>query len=367
MKIPRWSFYGILMPLVLAGAGWSGGIWWLWASAAPSESVGIKIRITVPDGTPMQIIGEELEAAGVIRSSLALRIWLQWLGLKEGKSAGLQAGTYDFVTDKSLSDIVTQMQKGQPLETSFTIPEGWSIAQMANYFEKQGFFSAKDFIEAANNQSTIRSRNWLPSGTLSLEGFLYPDTYQLPPADIKPDRVIEVMLSQFEQVALPVYNASQEKSSKVSISLKDWVTFASIVEKEAVLDKERPLIAGVFWQRLKRKMPLGSDPTVEYGLGIQQTPEKPLTLAQVRTASPYNTYINQGLPPAAIAAPSLKSLQAVLKPETTDYLYFVARYDGSHTFSRTLDEHEKAQRQIGEQIDEQVKKQSEKTTLPKQQ
>jgi len=358
MKSPRWFFYGMILPAVLLSAGWGGGIWWLWASAAPNDAVGSKIRLTIPDGTPMQVIGAELEASGVIRSSLALRIWLQWLGLKEGNSKALQAGTYDFTTDRPLSEIVTQMQTGQPLETRFTIPEGWSIAQMANYFEQQGFFAAKDFIAAANNRNIISERKWLPSDTPSLEGFLFPDTYQLAQAEIKPERVIEIMLDQFEQVALPLYQENQQNSGKIALSLKDWVTLSSIVEKESVLDQERAVIAGVFTQRLKRNMRLEADPTVEYGLGIKQTPEKPLTLAQVRTPSPYNTYVNQGLPPGAIASPSLKSLKAVLEPDRTEYLFFVARYDGSHVFSRTLSEHEKAQNEIGDR----VKKQSEKPT-----
>jgi UPF0755 protein len=121
---------------------------------------------------------------------------------------------------------------------------------------------------------------------------------------------------------------------------------ASIVEREAAVPEERALIAGVFLNRLKKGMPLGADPTVEYALNIQQTPDRRLTLAEVRTPSPYNTYLTPGLPPGPIASPGLASLKAVLEPEETDYLYFVARYDGTHVFSKTLAEHEAAQRQI---------------------
>lgn len=124
------------------------------------------------------------------------------------------------------------------------------------------------------------------------------------------------------------------------------MTLASIVEKESVVDEERGTIAGVFTNRLEQNIPLGADPTVEYGLGITQTPEQPLTWAQVGTPSPYNTYINPGLPPTPIASPGSASLEVTLNPEATEYLFFVARYDGTHVFSRTLAEHEAAKNAI---------------------
>lgn len=147
------------------------------------------------------------------------------------------------------------------------------------------------------------------------------------------------MLGQFERVALPEYEETQPPEP---MTLHEWVTLGSIVEKEAVVPEERGTIAGVFWQRLRTGMNLGADPTVEYALGIRQTVDTPLTLAQVAVDSPYNTYRNPGLPPTAIASPGLASLQATLAPEETPYLYFVARYDGTHFFSRTLAEHEAA-------------------------
>jgi UPF0755 protein len=135
---------------------------------------------------------------------------------------------------------------------------------------------------------------------------------------------------------LPAY---QKQQNQTNLNLKQWVTLASIVEKEAAVPSERSRIAGVFTSRLQKGMRLESDPTVEYGLGIRQTADKPLTFAQVKIASPYNTYLNPGLPPGPIAAPGLASLEATLNPEKTDYLYFVARYDGTHVFTRTLNEH----------------------------
>jgi UPF0755 protein len=309
---------------------------------------------------PMQVIGQELESTGVIRSSFALRLWLQWLAVKDGDTRPLRAGTYEFTLNQPLSKVVTQMQESKPQEVRFTIPEGWSIPQMAEYFEQKGHFPAKDFIDATGKNGLSR-KAWLPTDAPSLEGFLFPDTYQLPPTEITPERVIDLMLNRFEEVALPLYKTNQQSNSKTPLSLAEWVILSSIVEKEAVIAKERKLIAGVFTQRLKRNMRLESDPTVEYGLKIKQTKEQPLTIAQVKTPSPYNTYLNAGLPPGAIAAPGLSSLEAVLDPDATAYLFFVARYDGSHIFSRTLAEHNKAV----SQVDARVNQQTEQTGQPR--
>ncbi len=354
-KSSNWLFYGVAIPLTLLVTGVISSSWWLWASAAPSN-FGAKIRLTISDGTPTQAIAQELEAAGVIRSSLALRLWIFWQSLRSSESVALRSGTYDFVTTQSLPEVVAQIQTAKSTEVRFTIPEGWSIAQMADLFEKQGFFAAKDFIAAAQRTSPLR-RPWLPEDIPSLEGFLFPDTYQILPSEATPDRIIDLMLDRFEQVALPVYKENQTGKPKVKVSLKDWVTLASIVEKESVIESERRIISGVFWNRLKKNMRLEADPTVEYGLNIKQTPENPLTLEQVRTASPYNTYLNEGLPPGAIASVGLASLKATLDPANTDYLFFVAKYDGSHVFSRNLEDHEKALQAIDKKIQQKTPKQ----------
>jgi UPF0755 protein len=354
-KSPNWLFYGVAIPLTIAFTGLVGSSWWIWASAAPS-SFGAKVRLTISDGMPTQAIAQELESAGIIRSSLALRIWLAWQSMRGSEAVALRSGTYDFATNQSLTEIVAQIQTAKSTEVRFTVPEGWSIAQMADLFEKQGFFAAKDFIAAAQRTSP-RRRTWLPDDLPSMEGFLFPDTYQILPSEATPDRIIDLMLDRFEQVALPVYQANQSGKPRVKIGLKDWVTLASIVEKEAVIDAERRVISGVFWNRLRKNMRLESDPTVEYGLNIKQTPENPLTLEQVRTASPYNTYLNEGLPPGAIASVGLASLKATLDPASTDYLFFVAKYDGSHVFSKTLEDHERALQAIDKKIQQKAPKQ----------
>ena len=352
-RISKWSFYLLLLPAVLGIFAWQGWAWWSWASGPPltesssspdstSTAASNKtVRIQIPPGTAAQQIGQDLEGAGLIRSATAWNLWTRWLSW-QNRQGGFQAGTYELSPTQPLPAIADKIWSGEVVQASFTIPEGWSLQQMAAYFESQGFFKAQDFLTAAS-QMPQNQYPWLPPGLPYLEGFLYPDTYQLSNDQIAPQAVLQQMLTRFEQVALPLYQQNQQQTQ---LSLLEWVTLASIVEREAVIPSERPRIAGVFTQRLQQDIPLGADPTVEYGLGIQQTPDQPLTLAQVNTASPYNTYLNPGLPPTPIGSPGLASLEATLKTEKTDYLYFVARYDGTHVFSRTLAEHEAAQAQI---------------------
>ncbi|WP_041619088.1 endolytic transglycosylase MltG [Stanieria cyanosphaera] len=348
------SILGLLILVTGIGIG-LGWLWWR-SQIAPSatqqqnNSSLEPIQFTVSPGTAGQQIGQQLIQAGLIKSSEAWKLWVWWQQ-KQDPTGGFKAGTYLLSPQDNLPAIAEKIWRGELMQTKFTIPEGWSIQQMAQYFESVGYFSAEDFVAAASKIPTDKYP-WLPPNLPHLEGFLYPDTYKISSDRIgNPQDIIEVMLNQFQQIALPVY---QENKKQTNLSLLEWVTLASIVEKEAVVKDERGLIAGVFTQRLKRGMTLGSDPTVEYGLGIKQTADRPLTFAEVATPSPYNTYINAGLPPTPIASPGIASLEATLKPESTEYLYFVARYDGTHVFSKTLAEHEAATKQIRRQRQNQL-------------
>jgi len=357
----RWLFYGLIVPAIVGVGLWQGWCWWDWASqpvlVTPSTAAAGEpptVRIRIEPGTPAQQIGEDLATANLIRSAMAWSLWTRWQTLQArltgAANRGFQAGTYELSPTQPLTAIADQIWAGQTVARRLTIPEGWTRKQMADYFATQGLFSAQAFLDATQ-QSWSDQYPWLPEGLPHLEGFLFPDTYEVADDPLTPDQVVQMMLDHFEAVALPLYQQAQQQAQPPTLSLKDWVTLASIVEKEAVLPAERPLIAGVFTARLQRGQRLEADPTVEYGLGIQQTPDQPLTLAEVRTPSPYNTYLNEGLPPTPIASPGLASLEAVLNPAKTDYLYFVARYDGSHVFSRTLAEHEAAQAKIRDEQD----------------
>jgi len=346
--LPKRAIAALLLVAILGIASWRGWVWWNWAIAAPvatTPAVGQKsVQLRIRPGTSAQEIGADLEALGLIRSASAWSLWSRWLTARNPQGS-FQAGTYQLSPTESLPAIAARIWSGDVVQQSVTIPEGWTLQQMADYFQQQGIFSAQEFLTTAA-QMSLSEYTWLPvvaKDLPRLEGYLYPDTYQFAAGSATPEAVIHKMLQRFEQVALPLY---QQAKDKTDLSLAEWVTLASIVEKEAVVPAERPLIAGVFSNRLEKKMALGADPTVEYGLGIQQTPDRPLTLAEVRTDSPYNTYLHPGLPPTPIANPGLASLKAALKPAKTGYLYFVARYDGTHVFSRTLAEHQAAQNAI---------------------
>ena len=323
---------------LLSWAGWRG-------LTAPVNGDGAaeKVQFTVESGVPGNQIGAELQDAGLVKS---LNGWKVWTKLKQATDSGggFKAGTYEVSPTESLSDIASKMWNGEIVQVDFTIPEGWSTMQMGEYFESQGYFSAEEF-EAAVTEIPYDEFPWLPEELPILEGFLYPDTYKIS-SDLTndPQLIIRTMLSRFEQIALPVHEAAT-----TDLSLLEWVSLGSIVEKEAVIGDERALIAGVFTARLEQGMRLESDPTVEYGLGIRQTADQPLTYSQVGTPNPYNTYLNTGITPTPIAAPGIASLKATLNPESTEYLFFVARYDGTHVFSKTLSEHEAATREIRRQ------------------
>ncbi len=356
--IRKWSIgLGTLLAVATIGA-WQTSAWWQRESAPIAaqsnnlQSDSPKQLITIPEGSSAQAIGDQLLKTGVIRSRTA---WQTWTRLQsfQGRSGGFQAGSYEVSPTESLSEIGNKIWTGKVVQAGFTIPEGWNIRQMAEYFENdKKFFTAQEFITAVQ-KFPVEKYLWLPQGLPLIEGFLFPDTYQIPAGATTPNEVIAVMLDRFEKAAIPIYQAQQGKDP-LKLNVLQWVTLASIVEKEAVIPSERGTISGVFTNRLRQGMTLGSDPTVEYAFGITQTPEKPLTLAQVRTPHPYNTYVTPGLTPTPIASPGLASLKAALSPETTDYLYFVARYDGTHVFSKSLGDHESAQDQIRDRVDGQA-------------
>jgi len=343
LKKTSYGLFGFVV-LVLLG---SGGSWFWWKSAiAPTASQSNSpqvVTLTIDPGTPAQTVGEKLAEAGLIRSTLAWRVWITHLMLQrrfDFLQYSLQAGTYQLSKQSSLPEIGNKILQGETVQERFTIPEGWTQREMASYFESRGYFSTEAFLKATRNfdRSTFP---WLPEEIPHLEGFLYPDTYQIPRDRATPEFILEIMLEQFAAVALSLYD-----SQNSPYTFQEWVTLASIVEKEAVVAEERSRIAGVFAERLEKGMRLAADPTVEYGLDIKQTQDQPLTLKQVNIPSPYNTYLNTGLPPTPIASPGKPALEAALNPPETDYLFFVARYDGTHIFSETFAEHQAAQRRI---------------------
>jgi UPF0755 protein len=323
---------------LVAGLGFNS--WWNGEISAPADADSPIVQFDIPNGSSAQSIGKKLAEQKLIKSEFA---WKLWTSVFSKQSSGAKAGSYQLSAGKTLPEIAAKIWSGKVTEVSFTIPEGSRIRKMATYFQdKKKFFKSEEFV-AATKEIPRDKFPWLPEGIKDLEGFLFPDTYSTPAEGITAKGIVHQMLKQFETHALPVYKAQGASSG---FTLLQWVSLSSIVEKEAVIATERPQIAGVFINRLKKKINLASDPTVEYAFDIIQTPDRPLYFSEVKRPHPYNTYTTPGITPGPISSPGLASLKAVLNPDTTEMLFFVAKYDGSHVFSRTNAEHEKATRDI---------------------
>ncbi|MNX71378.1 putative aminodeoxychorismate lyase [compost metagenome] len=230
--------------------------------------------------------------------------------------------------------------EGRGRQQRLTVPEGYSAGRIAKLLDQRAAGDGARFLElVARPEAFADKYPWLADVRPTLEGYLFPDTYLYEGDRIDERRLIEQMLSRFEAVILKDYRAE----ANPILPLPEALTLASIIELEAARPEERTLISGVFHNRLKLKMRLGSDPTVEYALGRHQG-NRGLTFKDVRIDSPYNTYRYAGLPPGPIANPGRASFQAALHPEPTTYLYFVAKGDRSHAFTRSYAEHLDAQR-----------------------
>ncbi|MDO4541263.1 MAG: endolytic transglycosylase MltG [Bacillota bacterium] len=287
--------------------------------------------IEVPEDSNSGRIGEILKDNDLIRSETAFKVYLRI----SGEGSQLKPGEYSFAGKYAMSDITAELIEGGALtetEAKVTIPEGYNLEQIAAVLEEAGVCTVDEFNDAVANGDYIY--DYLPAkgNENRLEGFLYPETYFFSKSD-GAENIIAAMLAQFDSVFSDEWRAQLEADGR---SVYDWVTMASIVEKEAVVEEDRPIIAGVFYNRLEQGMLLQSCATVQYALGEV----KPvLSNEDVQIDSPYNTYINQGLPPAPIACPGYDSLEAAMYPADTDYLFFVAKPNGAHIFTETYDEH----------------------------
>ena len=250
----------------------------------------------------------------------------------KGYDKRIKAGEYN-LNGKNPIQILDILLKGIIIAHSVTIPEGYTIIQIAELLEKKGIVTGDEFLAIAKSNHHALSFGFLAP---TLEGFLYPDTY-LFSRRLPPKKIIECMVNRFREV-IATLNINYKQ---IGMGLEEIITLASIVEKETGQAGERSLIASVFLNRLKKKMRLESDPTVIYGI---KNFNGNLTKKDLKKKTPYNTYSHRGLTPGAISNPGRAAIEAVLFPEKTDYLYFVSKNDGHHSFSRTLAEHNRAVR-----------------------
>jgi UPF0755 protein len=299
-----------------------------------------QIPFVIEPGESVMTVSQNLEDHNLVADAEVFRRTVQY----SGADADIQVGTYVLSRSMTMEEIMEKLQRGLlPSETVVTV-EGWRLEQIAAALEEKGITTADAFVAAATQSFAAASEfpylaERQAGASEGLEGFLFPDTYQLV-SGTAPSDVIQVMLRNFDWRLTPELRAEAEAQG---MSIFEVVTLASIVEREAVVAEERPMIASVFLNRLEQGMPLQADPTVQYAIGCNaETGECwPQLLRDDLNAvqSPYNTYLVPGLPPGPICSPGIASIRAVLEPADTEYLYFLATEGGRHLFSETYEEH----------------------------
>ncbi len=298
-----------------------------------------EVPFTVEVGESALSVGQRLQEMGLVSDAGLFRQYLRYNGL----DASLEAGDYTLRRNMTIPEIGQALQKASFKEVVVTIPEGWRAEQIAEMLTDEEIMDGDDFL-AVVREGTAVEHNLLadrPAGQ-SYEGYLFPDTYRLPER-AKPEDLIQRML---DNLAAKLPANTFELAGRQNLTFYQVLTLASIVEREAVIAEERPIIASVYLNRLKQGMYLQADPTVQYAMGYQPETDQwwktPVTLEEYSSVeSPYNTYLNPGLPPGPIANPGIDSILAVLEPADTNYLFFVAYGDGAHVFAETYEEHQR--------------------------
>ncbi|RNC66608.1 MAG: endolytic transglycosylase MltG [Desulfuromonadales bacterium] len=298
--------------------------------ATPAGDGGKTQVFDFEKGYSLARIARELEKEGIVSSA---RLFVVFTRLK-GDAGRLQAGEYQFTDGMKPSEILRRMVAGEVYVRRFAVPEGYSIHQVAELLDGQKLLPKERFLKAATDPTILKE---LGIEGRSVEGYLFPSTYDVK-RKMDEEALIRAMVAQFDQV----YGAKfAEASKRLGMSRHQVITLASLIEKEAVAPAERPIISSVFHNRLQKKMRLQSDPTAVYGV---RAFAGNVTKHDIERPTPYNTYLIEGLPPGPIGNPSEGAIEAALNPARTSYLYFVARKDGTHHFSTTLDEHNAAVR-----------------------
>jgi len=319
------TFLTFLLIAIFAIGGWL--YWALWLPVAPAGQQ----FVLLPAGYSTRRIASELQSAGVIRSADAFILWHR---LHHRHT--LKAGEYLFDQPVSARDVHDRLARGDVYIHTVVIPEGYDMFDIAKAIQDAGLGSSEDFLHVAMSDIALIS-DFAPDAK-SLEGYLFPNTYEFTRAQSMPD-MAAAMVKQFRQVAREIGLLPEKGTDPKPENIQRMVTLASIIEKETAAPEERPAVASVYYNRLGRKMPLQADPSVIYAELLQGTYGGALHHDDMQFDSSYNTYNHAGLPPGPIANPGKTSLEAAMHPAVTGYYYFVSNGNGHHKFARDLEEH----------------------------
>jgi len=334
----RSRFQSIVQPLVGLGLIFLlGQAVWIYNGVQINRAVFAPERSTIdiPMGSNVFQIGALLEEKGLIKNRNSF-VWYLYLTRQQNS---LKAGHYTFGAQFTFTQLLQELKKGRPIIYKVTIPEGYTSAEIGRLLSERGLVNYERFQELLHDRVFLRSQ-LIDFSPVSGEGYLFPDTYEFAKG-AKEEEILSVFFQRFRQVWAEVSSGANLNG----LTPEEVVTLASIVEGEAKAAEERPIIAGIFLNRLRRGQLLQSCATVQYALGERK---QRLLYKDLEIDSPYNTYRYKGLPPTPIGNPGRASLKAALAPADTDYLYFFAKPDGTHVFSRTYREHLNAQNRLAQ-------------------
>jgi len=286
------------------------------------------IYYTLRPGLSAREIADELIARGVLTDKWGF--W--WQARVKGQAADFKTGTYALQAHMTADELVQKFVSGQTTRVKFTIPEGFSVKEIAKRLAAEGIVDEQEFLRKAQHFAPYDYIERKPEADYYCEGFLFPDTYTLED-QLDVDTILKLMARDFDERLTP---ALRDRAEEMHLSIFDLVTLASLVEKECRYPEDRPIVAQVFFKRLRLGMPLQTDTTLQY---LLDSPKEDVSIKDTQMESPYNTYQHKGLPPGPIANPGMASIEAVLQPAATEYLYFVADRQGHNHYATSYQEH----------------------------
>ncbi len=287
-----------------------------------------RINIKIREGLSTAEIAERLAEKGVIASSLKFRLLARFYDYDDK----FRPGSYTFTADMEDDEVFAKLLTGEKRTVRFTVPEGFGVKEIAERLYSLDLVDKDDFLKAAADFAPYDYMRKRKNVFYAAEGFLFPDTYTVE-SDVEIEEILDLLARTFDEKLTP---SMRTQAEKMGLSVYDLITLASLVEREVRFPEDRPIVAQVFLKRLKLNMPLQTDATLQY---LMDSPKEDLSIEDTQIDSPYNTYQHTGLPPGPIANPGMASIEAVLHPADTDYLYFVADRRGHNHYSFTYEEH----------------------------